>query len=101
MYDATKPPPIGLSEGGVRVEHMYGGLGRDFLNVIVVLNDLGTDPAIVTQVTRVLRDRLLLAQRAHDGDDGVGIGGAVARVSEHGGLDVVDLGPDRNPTQAA
>ena len=97
----TPPPQIGLSEAKGMVERMYGGLGRDFLNVIGALTDAGTDPVIVVQVAQVLRDRLLLTERAHHGDDDIGMGWAVSMVSEDGGLDVVDLTANRNPTQAA
>ena len=97
----TPPAEIGLSEAEGMVERMYGGLGRDFVNAIGALSDAGTDPAIVVQVAQVLRDRLLLAERAHHDDDGIGMSWAEPRVSQDGGLDVINLGPNRHPTQAA
>lgn len=93
--------PDRLSRASGRVERMYGGVKRDYLIAIGALIDNGTDLEIVAQVALCLRDRLLLAERAQHDDHGVGMSGAEQWIGQQSGLDVVDLGPDRNPTQAA
>lgn len=101
MQDGQKHASSRLSPTLARVEHMYGGLGQDFIYALAAMVEQGTDPAIVAQAAIVLRDRLLLAERAQHGDDRIGMGGGVAGVSQDRGFDVVDVTADGQPTQAA
>lgn len=101
MTKADREWGDGLSPGVAMVERVFGVSVSDYLLVIENLLRAETDPAIVVEVASTLRSRLLLAERAQHDDEGIGMGGTDVGIGEDGGLDVVDLASDRNPTQAA
>lgn len=100
--DSSTDGGIGtVSPGVAMVERMFGGLACDYLLVIAQLVDAGADADLVGQIAQVLRQRLLLAERAQHDDQSIRMGRAQAGIGEDGRLDVVDLGANGNPTQAA
>lgn len=98
---SSPPPRERLSRAKGMVERMYGGLGNDYLCALAAMADAGVEPAIVAQAAKILRDRLVLAERAQHCDESVSLTGAVGIVSQDRSFNVVDVAANGHPTQAA